>query len=81
MAQDGELCARSSGGQKKRRHSGREDWLRQVMSAEPDITLRELRDRRADRGTEISRQSINDMLHALGSRYNNNRVRGGTRMR
>jgi len=69
------------GGQKKRRLSGQEDWLRQVISAEPDIMLPELRDRLADRGIEISRQSINDMLHALECRYNKNRVRGGTRMR
>ena len=39
------------------------------MTAEPDITLAELRDRLADRGVEISRQSINDTLHALGYRY------------
>jgi len=69
------------GGQKKRRLSGQKDWLRQVMSAEPDIMLPELRDRLADRGIEISRQSINDMLHALECRYYKNRVRGGARMR
>jgi flagellar biosynthesis chaperone FliJ len=30
------------------------------MSVEPDITLRELQDRLADKGIGISRQSIND---------------------
>ena len=39
------------------------------MTAAPDITLAELRDRLADRGIEISHQSINDTLHALGYRY------------
>lgn len=57
------------GGQKKRRLSGHEDWLHEVLSAEPDITLRELQDRLADKGIGISRQSINDTLHALGYRY------------
>ena len=59
------------GGQKKRRLSGHEDWLHEVMSAEPDITLRELKDRLGAKGIEISRQSINDTLHALGYRYKN----------
>jgi putative transposase len=67
------------GGQKKRRLSGHEDWLHEVMSAEPDITLRELRDRLAEKGIEISRQSINDTLHALGYRYKKNRARSRTR--
>ena len=57
------------GGQKKRKLADHEAWLHDVMTAEPDITLAELRDRLADRGIEISRQSINDTLHALGYRY------------
>lgn len=66
------------GGQKKRRLSGYEDWLHEVMSAEPDITLSELRDRLAVQGIKISRESINDTLHALGCRYKKNRACGGT---
>jgi putative transposase len=69
------------GGQKQRKLSGHEDWLHEVMASEPDITLSELRDRLAVRGITISRQSINDTLHALGYRYKKNRARGGTRTR
>ena len=69
------------GGQKKRKLAGHEDWLHAVMAAEPDITLAELRERLAAEGIEISRQSINDTLHALGYRYKKNRARGGTRAR
>jgi hypothetical protein len=36
------------------------------MEMEPDITLSELRDRLSAKGIAISRQSINDTLHALG---------------
>ena len=67
------------GGQKQRKLAGHEDWLREVMVSEPDITLSELRDRLADKGITISRESINDTLHALGYRYKKNRTRGGTR--
>ena len=69
------------GGQKKRKLAGHEAWLHAVMTTEPDITLSELRDRLAAKGIAISRQSINDTLHALGYRYKKNRVRGGTRTR
>ncbi len=57
------------GGQKRRKLAGHEDWLHEVMALEPDITLSELRDRAAARGITISRESINDTLHALGYRY------------
>ncbi len=57
------------GGQKRRKLAGHEDWLHEVMASEPDITLSELRDRAAARGITISRESINDTLHALGYRY------------
>ncbi len=67
------------GGQKQRKLAGHEDWLREVMVSEPDITLSELRDRLADKWITISRESINDTLHALGYRYKKNRARGGTR--
>ena len=66
------------GGQKKRKLAGHEAWLRAVMTTEPDITLSELRDRLAAKGITISRQSINDTLHALGYRYKKNRARSGT---
>ncbi len=69
------------GGQKRRKLAGQEDWLHEVMASEPDITLSELRDRLATKGISISRQSINDTLHALGYRYKKNRARGGTRAR
>ncbi len=71
------------GGQKKRKLAGHADWLREVMTSQPDITLSELRERLAAKGIEISRQSINDTLHALGYRYKKNRARGrtGTRRR
>ena len=57
------------GGQKKRKLAGHEDWLHEVMAAEPDITLAELRERLAAKGIEISCQSINDTLRALDYRY------------
>jgi transposase len=67
------------GGQKKRKLLGHEEWLRAVLAAEADITLQELKERlAAERGVEISRQSINDTLHALGYRFKKNRARGGT---
>lgn len=66
------------GGQKRRKLAGHEDWLRSVMVSEPDITLRELRDRLAAMGIAISRQSINDTLRELGYRYKKNCARGGT---
>ena len=69
------------GGQKRRRLADHFDWLHEVMAAEPDITLSELRERLAAMGVAISRQSINDTLHALGYRYKKNRARGGTRAR
>ena len=69
------------GGQKKRKLAGHEHWLHAVMAVEPDITLAELRERLAAEGIEISRQSINDTLHALDYRYKKNRARGGTRAR
>ncbi len=67
------------GGQKQRKLAGHEDWLHEVMVSEPDTTLSELRDRLADKGITISRESINDTLHALDYRYKKNRARGGTR--
>jgi putative transposase len=69
------------GGQKQRKLAGHENWLHRVMACEPDITLSKLRDRLAAKGITISRQSINDTLHALGYRYKKNRARGGTRPR
>ncbi len=69
------------GGQKKRKLAGHEDWLHDVMSSQPDITLKELRERLSDKGIEISCQSINDTLHALGYRYKKNPAGGGTRTR
>jgi len=69
------------GGQKRRKLAGHEDWLHKVMASEPNITLSEQRDRTAARGVTISRESINDALHALGYRYKKNRARGGTRTR
>ncbi len=57
------------GGQKKRKLAEHKAWLHAVMTTEPDITLSELRDRLAAKGIAISRQSINDTLHALGYRY------------
>ena len=69
------------GGQKKRRLAGYEDWLHEVMAAESDITLSELQDRLAAMGVAISRQAINNMLHALGYSFKKNSARGGTRAR
>ena len=69
------------GGQKQRKLAGHEDWLHEVMASEPDITLRELQDRLAAKGITISRQSINDTLHALGYRFKKNGARGGPRTR
>ncbi len=69
------------GGQKRRKLAEHKDWLHEVMTSEPDITLDELRDRLAARGITISRESINDTLRALGYRYKKNRARGGTRTR
>ena len=77
----GSYAPRQVGGQKKRKLAGYEDWLHEVMASEPDVTLSELRDRLAAKGIVISRQSINDTLHALGYRYKKNRARGGTRTR
>ena len=59
------------GGQRKRNLAGHENWLHEVRAAEPDIALAELRERLATEGIEISRQGINDTLHALGYRYKN----------
>lgn len=69
------------GGQKKRKLAGHEDWLHEVMTSQPDITLVELRERLLAQGIEISRQSINDTLHALGYRYKKNSAGRGTRAR
>ena len=54
------------GGQKKRKLAGHEDWLHEVMTSQPDITLGELRERLAAKGIEISRQSIDDTLRRRG---------------
>ena len=67
------------GGKKQRKLAGHADWLHEVMLSEPDITLSELRDRLADKGIAMSRESINDALHALGYRYKKNRARSGAR--
>ncbi len=56
------------GGQKKRRLSGHEDWLHDIMSVTPDIILSELQVRLADKGVRISTQAINTTLRALGYR-------------
>ncbi len=69
------------GGQKKRRLTGREDWLHEVMALESDITLSELQSRLAGQGVRISLQAINTTLRALGYRYKKNRARSGTRAR
>ncbi len=66
------------GGQKKRKLAGHEDWLHEVMAAEPDITLAELQNRLADKGVEISLQAINTTLRALGYRYKKNDARRRT---
>lgn len=60
------------GGQKKRKLAGREAWLHEVMSKEPDITLAELQRRLADDGLKISQQAINTTLQALGYSYKKN---------
>ncbi len=77
--QTGSYAPGQVGGQKKRKLAGHEDWLHEVLASEPDITLRELRERLAAKGIAISRESINDTLHALGYRYKKNRARSGTR--
>ncbi len=69
----GSYAPRQVGGQRKRRLAEYEDWLHEVMVAEPDITLTELRERLADMGVNISRQAINTALHALGYRYKKKR--------
>ena len=66
------------GGQKTRKLAAHVNWRREIMTAEPDITLAELQVRLAEMGVKISRQSINDTLHSLGYRYKKNRARGGT---
>ena len=43
------------GGQKRRKLAEHKDWLHEVMTSEPDITLDELRDRLAAGGITISR--------------------------
>jgi transposase len=77
----GDYAPGQVGGQKRRKLAGHEDWLHEMMTLEPDITLRELRERLAGKGIKISRQSINDTLHALGYRYKKNRARSRTRPR
>ena len=74
----GSLAPGQVGGQKRPKLADHVDWLREVMAATPDITLAELQARLAEMGIEISRQSINDTLRALGYRYKKNRARGGT---
>jgi len=64
----GSLAPGQIGGQKKRRLSGYEDWLHEVMATMPDITLSELQSRLAAMDAEISMQAINTTLYALGYR-------------
>ena len=64
----GSLAPGQIGGQKKRRLSGYEDWLHEVMTMMPDITLSELQSRLATMDVEISMQAINTTLYALGYR-------------
>lgn len=63
------------GGQKKRKLAGREDWLHEVMSSEPDITLAELQGRLLASGLRISQQAINTTLKALGYSFKKNSAR------
>jgi transposase len=67
------------GGQKKRRLSGREDWLHGVLAEQPDITLAELQRRLAEEGIGISLQAINTTLRALGYSYKKKPTGGGAR--
>ena len=67
------------GGQKKRRLTGHKDWLQQVMTRTPDITLAELQaDLAQQRGIKISQQAINTTLRAWGYRYKKNAARART---
>lgn len=62
----GSVAARPVGGQRPFRLADHAELVRELVTAEPDITLEELRRRLAAQGVQVGRSSIDRFLTRLG---------------
>lgn len=62
----GSVAARPPGGQRPFALAGHAELVRQLVAAEPDVTLEELRRQLAEQGVQIGRSSIDRFLASLG---------------
>lgn len=62
----GSVAARPVGGQRPYGLAEHAELVRQLLAAEPDVTLEELRRQLADRGVHVGRSSIDRFLTRLG---------------
>jgi transposase len=62
----GSVAARPVGGQRPYRLAEHTELVRELVTAEPDITLEELRRRLAGQGVLVGRSSIDRFLTSLG---------------
>ena len=62
----GSVAARPVGGQRRYGLAAHAGLVRQLVTAEPDVTLEELRRRLADHGVQVGRSSIDRFLTSLG---------------
>jgi len=72
----GSVAASSVRGHKPRVLAGREDWLRQWVAAQPDITLAELQEKLKRRGVQLTTVGIWKYLRRMGLSYKKSAARG-----
>lgn len=71
----GSVAASSVRGHKPRVLAGREDWLREWVAAEPDITLAELQEKLKGRGIRLTMVGIWKYLCRMGLSYKKSSTR------
>lgn len=62
----GSVAARPVGGRRPYGLAGHAELVRQLVTAEPDVTLEELRCKLGEQGVQIGRSSIDRFLTSLG---------------
>ena len=71
----GSVAASPVRGHKPRVLAGREDWLREWVAAEPDITLAELQEKLKERGIQLTMVGIWKYLCRMGLSYKKSTAR------
>jgi transposase len=68
----GNVLPKPQGNPGKGKLTGHQDWVRQRISDQKDLTLDELRLELEDRGVTVHRSSVGRLLHRLGLSFKKN---------